>query len=369
MASSDVKDKPEKPSPMDVDSDEDAPKKAKHDMEPREKLAAAKGKHERGNACFRTNDIERAIRRYKSALDYISFDMEFGSSDARRAKEQREVCYSNLALCYLKGKKFYEARRECDKALEINPRSVKALFRRGSANVQVGEYGQARKDFKSLLVLEPDDKRTLRELDRLDALEARQKKKEAKVYKRVLQNMDGLFSSDRNTQGTSSSWYSMFFGEAYEKYAAYTEHICASVGSVCCLLHAIGFFRGGSWLSSFLLGSSLVFGGTRHVRMADSLERYLPPWLPYRKLWIQVFAGLELFFGMAFLTSSSAQDRRLIGKSLAIVSLFVILPITSRLRSLSYVELLEFIQSNALCRKFVYAFVLGLWGLALNISA
>lgn len=352
---------------MDVDSDEEAPKKAKHDMEPREKLAAAKGKHERGNACFRDNDIERAIRRYKSALDYISFDMEFGSSDARRAKEQREICYSNLALCYFKEKKFYEARRECDKALEINPRSVKALFRRGSANVQVGEYGLARKDFKSLLVLEPDDKRTLRELDRLDGLEARQKKKEAKVYKKVLQNMDGLFSSDRNTQATSS-WYSMFFG-VYEKFGAYTEHICTSVGSVFCLLHAIGIFRGGSWLSSFLLGSSLVFGGTRHVRMADSLERHMPSWLPYRKLCIQVFAGLELFFGMALLTSSSAQDRRLIGKSLAIVSLFVIVPITSRLRSLSYVEMFEFIKSNALSRKVVYAFVLGLWGLALNISA
>ena len=56
------------------DTDDEAPKKARWDMTTEEKLNAAKGKQERGNACFKQQDIDRAIRRYISAIDYISFD-------------------------------------------------------------------------------------------------------------------------------------------------------------------------------------------------------------------------------------------------------------------------------------------------------
>lgn len=37
----------------------------------------------------------------------------------------------NLALVYLKLNQCYEAKSECEKALEIDPQNVKGLFRRG----------------------------------------------------------------------------------------------------------------------------------------------------------------------------------------------------------------------------------------------
>ena len=71
----------------DPDTDDEAPKKARWDMTTEEKLSAAKGKQERGIACYKKQDIDRAIRRYISAIDYISFDYDFSSTDARRAKK------------------------------------------------------------------------------------------------------------------------------------------------------------------------------------------------------------------------------------------------------------------------------------------
>ena len=104
------------------------------------------------NKTDKKQDIDRAIRRYISAIDYISFDYDFSSTDARRAKERRLPCHTNLAMCYIKQEKYYDAKRECDKALEIDPKSVKALFRRGVSLSRTGEYSKAKKDFNAVLV-------------------------------------------------------------------------------------------------------------------------------------------------------------------------------------------------------------------------
>jgi FK506-binding protein 4/5 len=44
----------------------------------------------------------------------------------------------NLAMCYLKVDNFTSARGKCEDALEVDPNSVKALFRRGQ--VRTGNF-------------------------------------------------------------------------------------------------------------------------------------------------------------------------------------------------------------------------------------
>ena len=195
----DVPDSEEKESAVatDPDTDDEAPKKERWDMTTEEKLNAAKGKHERGNECFKRNDIDRAIRRYIAAIDYISFDYDFSSMDARRAKERRVPCHANLAMCYIKQEKYYDAKRECDKALEIDPQCVKALFRRGISLSRTGNHSKAKKDFTAVLKLEPKDKKTLKEIAKLEALQKRKKMKERKFSERMIKNMGGTFSEQR----------------------------------------------------------------------------------------------------------------------------------------------------------------------------
>jgi len=75
-----------------------------------------------------------------------------------------------------------QAIRACDEALEIDPKSVKALFRRATAREAKGLYDEAKADLKLAGELAPDDKSVPKLMTRVDAQIARQKAKEKKMY-------------------------------------------------------------------------------------------------------------------------------------------------------------------------------------------
>lgn len=63
--------------------------------------------------------------------------------------------YLNLALCYLKTNKPKECISQCDKALAIDSRNVKAHFRKGLAYLQNGDHESALKHFELVLEIDP----------------------------------------------------------------------------------------------------------------------------------------------------------------------------------------------------------------------
>ena len=64
----------------------------------------------------------------------------------------------NLSQCYLKTGKWIEARAVCDKAIEENPATAKAWFRRGEAQLALNDCESAKLDFDKCAELEPDNK-------------------------------------------------------------------------------------------------------------------------------------------------------------------------------------------------------------------
>ena len=62
-------------------------------------------------------------------------------------------------MCHLKqGPNWQRARTNCTKALELDPKSVKALFRRGTARAKSAEYAAARADLLAASKLDPKSK-------------------------------------------------------------------------------------------------------------------------------------------------------------------------------------------------------------------
>ncbi len=339
----------------------DKSSKYESDMTSGEKLDAAKTAQEIGNGFFKQGEYSKAIAEYNRALGFITNDFAFSSSDARRAKQQREPCYTNLAACFLKQKEFYEARRNCDKALELNDTSIKALFRRGVANTKLGEYELAQKDFKKLLVEEPGNKKTIKELDKLELLKSRQKKKQARIYKKMFnQALDGSFSDNRKPLDT--------FGKLMHYIEKYWDSAFLVCGIGCCFGHITGLLSNTSWISSTLLATSLISSGSIHVNKVVETEALFPSWIPHRNLIARCFGGIELFLGIALFTSSKVRDRTLIARIVATLGLLLTVPAASQLRSYSLQQLFaEIMQMDGKkWRRYLCAIMFGLWGLAIS---
>merc|ERR1711924_360813 len=124
-----------------------------------------------------------------------------GSDDEKEKDRIGLSCYLNTSQCYIKSAEglgtastqaekekvemiYRKALRACDSALEIDTKSVKALYRKAFCLEKCGEVDQARKVCQSALDL-PEGK-ALPEVVRLDKVLERaqllQKKKEKKTY-------------------------------------------------------------------------------------------------------------------------------------------------------------------------------------------
>ena len=261
----------------------------------------------------------------------------------------------------MKQKEFYEARRNCDKALELNDTSIKALFRRGVANTKLGEYEVAQKDFKKLLVVEPGNKKTIKELDKLEVLKSRQKKKQARIYKKMFnQALDGSFSDNRKPLDT--------FGKVMHYIEKYWENAFLVCGIGCCFGHITGLLNNTSWISSTLLATGLISSGSIHVNKVIETEALFPSWIPQRNFVARCFGGIELFLGIALFTSSKVRDRSLIARIVATLGLLLTIPAASQLRSYSFQQLIaEIMQMDGKkWKRYFCAIMFGLWGLAVS---
>ena len=87
-----------------------------------------------GTDAFKQGKLAEALDLYSDAADYVE------GESAEAAKALYISCLLNAAMCSLKLEEFKMAENYCTRALTSDPENVKALFRRGSAKMSMGEY-------------------------------------------------------------------------------------------------------------------------------------------------------------------------------------------------------------------------------------
>lgn len=142
-----------------------------------ERLSKCQEKKNSGGNHFKDGKYDLAIRQYRDVMKLAEVIQDDGKvvqldtiqnsdmppeSDQERAqkielKQMLLVSYLNLALCYLRVKKLKECIVNCDHALEIDPKNVKAHFRKGLAYVPTKDYEKAIKQFDIVLELDPNN--------------------------------------------------------------------------------------------------------------------------------------------------------------------------------------------------------------------
>ncbi|KAG0498481.1 hypothetical protein HPP92_003172 [Vanilla planifolia] len=152
------------------------------DLNNAEKLEAAALKKEEGNAVFKQGKFARASKRYEKGAKLIEYDSSFSEEEKKQSKVLKVTCNLNNAACKLKLKDYKEAEKLCTKVLELESRSVKALYRRAQAYIQLADLDLAEVDIKKALEIDPDNRDVKLEYKTLKEKIKEYNKKDAKFY-------------------------------------------------------------------------------------------------------------------------------------------------------------------------------------------
>ncbi|XP_036410518.1 peptidyl-prolyl cis-trans isomerase FKBP8-like [Megalops cyprinoides] len=182
-------------------------------LTPRERMALADQKRERGNEYYQRGDYAFAVNSYSIALQITesSSKVDISAGEEAELLEVKVKCLNNMAAAQLKLDHLEAALRSCVSVLAHQPENVKALFRKGKVLALQGDYAEAIRDLKSALKLEPSNKTIHAELSKLVKKHSEHKGAEQAMYKRMLGNPAPVTSqTNRNKSSWSISWKWLF---------------------------------------------------------------------------------------------------------------------------------------------------------------
>jgi len=112
---------------------------------------------------------------------------------------------SNIALCHLKLNEHPECIRACDKALELDPKNEKALFRRGQSQLAMSNYEEAIKDFQEVLKFNSSNSAAKQSIqtcrDKMKAYQQKEKQLYANIFAKLAKQSDNEPTSPVATNG------------------------------------------------------------------------------------------------------------------------------------------------------------------------
>lgn len=140
-----------------------------------------------GNRLFKEGKFELAKAKYEKVLREFNHVNPQDDEEGKVFLNTRNLLNLNVAACHLKSGECRKSIETCNKVLEANPAHVKALYRRGMAYMEVGDFEEARSDFEMMLKVdkssEPDATAALKKL----------KQKQQDVEKKARRQFKGLF--------------------------------------------------------------------------------------------------------------------------------------------------------------------------------
>lgn len=136
------------------------------EMSVTEKWRRASYHKERGLELYARGMYQYAFRRFGLTLKYvISLEHDVPSGEeGMDIKGLKLSCYLNIAACQMRHHNFESVVKNSTKALNLQPNNAKALYRRGSAYVELQEYEKAQEDLLAAHQLEPKNQAIARQL-------------------------------------------------------------------------------------------------------------------------------------------------------------------------------------------------------------
>ena len=135
-----------------------------------------------------------ACKKYKTIAEYLKSPNYEDESDKKKAHELILTTHSNLALCHLKLGEHAECIRACDKALELDAKNEKCLFRRGQSYMSMSGFEEAIKDFQAVVKLNPANTAANQHIqtcrDHLKAYQQKEKQLYANIFAKMAKSSE-----------------------------------------------------------------------------------------------------------------------------------------------------------------------------------
>jgi len=133
-----------------------------------------------GNLFFKAENNRRAVKAYDAVISLFSDLSEF-KEGKEKASALKATAYANLAAVKVKEKDWSAVIEQSTKALELEPKNSKVLFRRAQAQAQRGENSLALEDIKQALEIEPNNASVIKLKSAVQTRITKQREKEKKI--------------------------------------------------------------------------------------------------------------------------------------------------------------------------------------------
>ena len=119
-------------------------------------IIKATSNKEEGNGHFKTGDLAKAVRSYRKGTNLLK-PLNKNNTGDEQVKALLVTLQNNLSMVFFKQNKMKVSRDIATKSLKIDPKNVKALYRRSMAHRKMGDLEKARDDLKEALKHEPNN--------------------------------------------------------------------------------------------------------------------------------------------------------------------------------------------------------------------
>lgn len=149
-------------------------------------LAAADSLRKTGNEAFTLKQIRRASSTYARAIRLLENANLKNEGEEIEMKQSAVKLYVNMALCDLKEARSGRSCKNARKALDIDPKHVRALYLYARALQQLGELESAKKEIYKAHKIKPGNEDIMAVLRSIDSELARNRRKDQVLSKKML---------------------------------------------------------------------------------------------------------------------------------------------------------------------------------------
>ncbi|XP_057313767.1 inactive peptidyl-prolyl cis-trans isomerase FKBP6-like isoform X2 [Hydractinia symbiolongicarpus] len=145
-----------------------------------------------GNEAFQLKQIGRASGKYSQALRLLENTNLADEKEEAIMKKSALKLYLNLSLCGLKQAKYGRSCKYARKALDVEPKNIKALYRLAQSLRKLSEYEDAKRQIAKAHRIDPGNKDVMQELHALDEEMKKTKKHDKDLCRKMLNLKTGV---------------------------------------------------------------------------------------------------------------------------------------------------------------------------------